>query len=120
MSSTGLVDLARRFVALSDELEEVRGEIRMAVLNGGGAPHPQSPAVMSGGEQPKTQSDRIAKSQATDEAVMTLLRSNPGMKSSAIARALAANKATTSQRLERLAAKGQISRDESGVWAVAG
>jgi hypothetical protein len=32
----GLVEWARRFVELSDELEVVHGEIRKAVLNGGG------------------------------------------------------------------------------------
>jgi hypothetical protein len=31
-----LVDLARRYVALSDQLEAVRGEIARAVLNGAG------------------------------------------------------------------------------------
>ena len=34
MGDAGLVDLARRFVELSDELETVRGEIKRAVLNG--------------------------------------------------------------------------------------
>ena len=38
MSGAGLIDLARRYVALSDELETVRGEIARSVLNGGGRP----------------------------------------------------------------------------------
>jgi hypothetical protein len=36
MGDAGLVELARRFVELSDELETVRGEIKRAVLNGAG------------------------------------------------------------------------------------
>jgi hypothetical protein len=33
---SGLVELARRYVALNDELEAVRGEIKRVVLNGAG------------------------------------------------------------------------------------
>jgi hypothetical protein len=36
MLGAGLVELARRYVSLSDELEVVRGEIARTVLNGAG------------------------------------------------------------------------------------
>lgn len=35
MSGEGLVELARQYVRLSDQLEAVRGEIKRVVLNGG-------------------------------------------------------------------------------------
>jgi hypothetical protein len=38
-----LVELAGRYVALSDELAGVRGEIAKAVLNGGGGGEPVRP-----------------------------------------------------------------------------
>ena len=38
-----LVELARRYVALSDQLEAVRGEIARAVLNGAGRKENPSP-----------------------------------------------------------------------------
>ena len=50
----GGVDLARKFVELSDELEAVRGAIKLAVLNGAGHSHrPFVPAVRRrlGGEE---------------------------------------------------------------------
>ena len=48
-----LVALARRYVALGDEPESVRGEIKRAVLNGAGesSTRPTRPARSSGGSQ---------------------------------------------------------------------
>ena len=39
-----LVELARRFVSLSDELETVRGQIKLAVVNGSGGAEPERKA----------------------------------------------------------------------------
>src|SRR6478672_8908666 len=36
MSNDGLVELARRFVELSDQIEDVRDQIKHAIVNGGG------------------------------------------------------------------------------------
>jgi hypothetical protein len=122
---SGLVELARRFVALSDELEAIRGEIRMAVLNGvGPAGNPPQPVGGAGGREPaaKQYPDREtirAMSAQQDEAVMELLKSQPGLRTAEIARAIGGNKSTLQQRLQRLSSRGQVQRDDNGAWAVA-
>jgi hypothetical protein len=52
MGDVGLVELARKFVELSDELEAIRGEIKLAVLNGAGDSHRPfvSVALRGGGD----------------------------------------------------------------------
>ena len=131
MGDVGLVELARRYVALSDELEAVRGEIRRAVINGGGGAPEVHPTL--GGELPAkakaaktsktTQSthpsrDEVwARSKAADEAALELLRSQSGLKTGQIAAALQANKSTTGQRMQRLADRGMAARDDSGGWS---
>ena len=90
---------------------------------------------MLGGEQPaktaktaktsrpkpptkRTRADVLAKSQAADQAVLELLRSTPNMTTAQIAAALEANKSTTGQRIQRLADRGQVRRDDdSGCWS---
>ena len=124
----GLVDLARRYVALSDELETVRGEIRRVMLNGAGAPepgvkakpNPTRPARSSGGSKP-TKSARMhpnAKAAAEAEAeIIALLRTTPGMRPSEIAKQMAARPNTTVQRLERMRERGEVQRDDHGAYA---
>ena len=58
-----------------------------------------------------------AKSVAQDEAVLALIRSTPNLKTSEIARAIEANATTTSERLRRLAERGQAARDDGGGWS---
>jgi hypothetical protein len=124
----GLVDLARRYVALSDELETVRGEIKRVMLNGGGAPepgvkakpNPTKPARPAGGSKP-TKSARMhpnAKLAAEAEAkIIALLRMTPGMRPSEIAKQMAARPNTTVQRLERMRERGEVQRDDQGAYA---
>jgi hypothetical protein len=98
MSGEGLVELARRYVAVSDELAVIRGEIRKAVLNGGAGEEPQipftRPARVSGGVQ------RPAKE--AEGAIVELLKEQPWLGTSAIAKALGAKVVTTQDRLRRL------------------
>ena len=80
-----LVGLARRYVALSDELESVRGEIAKAVLNGsGGKPaHPISPARQaSGGDKHPA----AVKAAAEEETILKLIQDRPGMRCAELAR----------------------------------
>jgi hypothetical protein len=115
MSGEGLVELARRYVTLSDELESVRDQIKLAVLNGAGgeAPHPLQPARSSGGMNPKA-----AMAQAAESEIIALLQSTPGLKTSQIAAQTNAKTNTTVERLRRMKERGQIARDEGGGWQV--
>jgi hypothetical protein len=120
MSGEGLVELARRYVALSDQLEVVRGEIAKAVLNGAGdAPHPPIPSGVSlrgssrtsGGMNPRA----IAAANA-EAAIIEALQSSPGMGTAGVARATNAKVNSTTERLRRLKQKGQVERSEGGGW----
>jgi hypothetical protein len=117
MAGEGLVELARRFVELSDELEGVRGEIRKAVLNGtgGSAPRPtparSKPGNPRGPQHPKT----VAAAEA-ETRILSLLRATPGMGTMAIARATGAKRNTTVQRLQRLRARGEVQGGGGDGW----
>jgi predicted transcriptional regulator len=104
---TDLVNLARRFVELSDELERVRSEIKRCVMNGSGdePPHP-------------TQRSLRDRARAADEQVVELLREKP-MRASEIVAAMNAKTSTISERLRRLKQKGLIEPAESGWQATA-
>ena len=117
MSGEGLVELARKFVALSDQLEAVRGQIARAVANGaaGEASHPTQPARSSGGTQSKHPA--AIKAAEAERAIIELLKATPGMGTTEIARATDSKTPTTVERLRRLQAKGVIERDASAGWA---
>jgi hypothetical protein len=109
-----LVELARRYVALSDQLEAVRGEIARAVLNGpGGEPvRPIQPARSAGGGQ---HPNAIAAAEAERE-IVELLRATPGMGTTAIAKATGSKASTTIERLRRLKARGQVQGGGDDGW----
>ena len=60
-------------------------------------------------------SGRSRRGLQVEEAILKLLQSSPGMGTAAIARATAAERSTTVERLKRLQAKGRIERDDAGV-----
>lgn len=112
MADVGLVELARKFVRLSDELEAVRGEIARAVLNGAGPQeNPPPPVRSSGGSHPNA----IAAKEA-EQAIIEVLRSSPGMGTAAVARATDSKVNTTAQRLARLRDRGMIAGGGGGGW----
>ena len=98
-----LVELARRYVTLSDQLEAVRGEITRAVLNGsGGEPvRPIQPARSSGGGQ---HPNAIAAA-AAEALIIERLKERPGMGTAELARASDSKVNTVAQRLQRLRAR---------------
>jgi hypothetical protein len=106
----GLVELARRYVAVFDELEGLRGEIRKAVMNGEGgeAEVPFSSAV-------RRRPGGGAAEQA-EQAILELLRDQPLMATGAIARATGAKAVTVQDRLRRLRKRGAISGGGSSGW----
>jgi hypothetical protein len=114
-----LVGLARRYVALSDQLETVRSEIAKAVLNGGGGagPNPIRPTRSSGGSQPQ----RMVVAQAEEERILALLKDRPGMRCKELAALTMAKRNTVSQRLQRLRDRGVIEQldGREGGWQAA-
>ena len=50
-----------------------------------------------------------------ENTILKLLQSSPGLRTAAIARATAAQRSTTDERLKRLQAKGLIERDDASV-----
>ncbi len=49
-----------------------------------------------------------------EETILKLLQSSPGLRTAAIAKATAAQRSTTDERLKRLQAKGLVERDAAG------
>jgi hypothetical protein len=115
MSSEGLVELARRYVACNDELEVLRGELRKAVLNGGGTPEAARP---TGAERPgvKGSQSSHSKAAAAEQAIVELLGKEPGLKTGAIAAATGAPAVTVQDRLRRLRRRGAIAGSGTEGW----
>ena len=119
MSGEGLVELARRYVACSDELEALRGEIRKAVLNGVGgedraAPFTRPARVLSG-----VQRANLVGAQAAEARIVELLKERPSLKTGAIAAATGSNVQTTADRLKRLRKRGAIGGGGVDGWTAA-
>jgi hypothetical protein len=110
MADAGLVDLARRFVELSDKLETVRGEIKRAVLNGAGDNPPFSPA-------PVRRPSGKAAAEA-ERSIVKLLREQPAMRTAELAKATGAPVVTTQDRLRRLKARGEVEGGGTSGWQV--
>jgi Winged helix-turn-helix DNA-binding len=115
-----LVELARRYVAASDELESLRSEIRRAVMNGG-APtaepkaNPSSPAARrAAGQRHHPNAIQAAK---IDQKVLDLLKATPGLKVGELAKATGLKTSTTSERLRRMRAGGSVAAVEGGGWS---
>lgn len=106
MGDAGLVDLARKFVELSEEIEEVRAGIKRAVLNGAD-PGPFSP-VRRGPAGKATQQ--------AEQAIVKLLREQPSLKTAAIAKATGAPTVTVQDRLRRLKARGEVEGGGTNGW----
>jgi hypothetical protein len=117
-----LVELARKYVTLSDSLEAVRSEIKRAVLNGGGEKpeipfsRPARPSSGSKPAKPSKHPNALAAAEA-EAKIVALLRSTPGMRPVEIAKAMAARPNTILQRLQRMQERGQVERDAQGVYA---
>jgi hypothetical protein len=112
-----LVTLAKRFVALSEELEAVRGEIRRCVLDGVEEAPVRPPIKPAGRKHPAGQEHPAAKKAAVVEAeIMALLRDKPGTGTAEVARATASKTSTTVERLRRLREKGMVTGGGGEGW----
>jgi hypothetical protein len=94
--------LAETYVALSGQIEDVRRAM-LACLTNGAEPNPMRPARASGGSRPAGKAAEEA-----ETAIKKLVENQPGMGSSAIAKAMEASIATTTDRLRRLRLRGEI------------
>jgi predicted Rossmann fold nucleotide-binding protein DprA/Smf involved in DNA uptake len=117
MSDAGLVELARRYVRLSDELDAVRGEIARAVLNGAGETQ-NVPFVHAQRRGESASLHPNAQAAAKAEArILELLKARP-MRTGEIATATEAKINTVTERLKRMKAKGLVERDTASAgWA---
>jgi hypothetical protein len=110
-----LVELAQRFIQLSEELNTTRDAMKRLLLNGAGASGENpTPVRRPGAKGPQTRRPKALRGLEVEETIIGLLRSSPGMGTAAIARTTAAGRSTTVERLKRLQAKGRIERDGPG------
>jgi hypothetical protein len=110
-----LVELVRRFVRLSGELDLTRDAMRRLLLNGAGGPSVNpTPAGRPGAKRPQSSHPKALPAVRAEETILELLRSSPGLRTAAIAKATAAQRSTTDERLKRLQAKGLVERDDVG------
>jgi hypothetical protein len=105
-----LVELARRYVSLSDQLESVRGEIKLAVLNGEGPRENPTPAERPGLKRSQSNHPNAQAAAQEEARIIELIKSQPGLRSAEIARQTNAKANTTVQRLQRMESRGLIVR----------
>jgi hypothetical protein len=131
-------------VALSEELDQVRGEIKRCVLNGaasaGGEAAVRPPTAgpkpgatrkakqtrsvkrSSKAKPPSRSGDRaavLARSAADDEQAIAIIKGQPGVRTGEIARRMKAKNTTCIERLQRLKQKGLVSGGRSEGWIAA-
>jgi hypothetical protein len=112
--SGNLVKLAQRFVRLSGELHATRDAMRRLLLNGAGSPNENpTPARRPGAKRPQSSRSKMVAAAQVEQTIIGLLRSSPGLRTAANAKATAAQRSTTDERLKRLQAKGLIERDDT-------
>ena len=114
---SGLVELARRYVNLSDQLEGVREPIKRALVHGAGDAGPPRPmqARSKPGGHPNT-----VKAAEVDQRVIALIRDHPGMKTGALAKETGSRMSTMAERLRRLKARGEVHGGGDGGWPAPG
>jgi hypothetical protein len=101
-----LVELAQRFIRLSAELDITRDAMKRLLLNGtGGRSVNPTPATRPGADRPQSKKLKALRAAEVEEAILGLLRSSPGIRTAAIAKATAAQSSTTDERLKRLQAR---------------
>jgi hypothetical protein len=122
--SSDLIALAREYVALSDQLEAVRAKIKATVLNGSAPDAKAEPALpfskpTAGRRKPPKTPHPNAKLAAEAEAkIIEVIRTQPGIKTAEIARAMDAKANTTAQRMGRMVGRNLVQRDDQGGYAL--
>jgi hypothetical protein len=114
MAGEGLVDLARRFVELSDELEDVRDQIKRTVMNGADpAPNP-TPAVRPGAKRPHQL--KLQAAAEAEQKIIKIVKAQPNLRTMEIAKEMGAKSSTTIERLRRLSKRGLVQGGGAEGW----
>ena len=88
--------------------------MRRLLLNGAGSPNENpTPARRPGAKRPQPGRSKMVAAAQVEQTIIGLLRSSPGLRTAANAKATAAQRSTTDERLKRLQAKGLIERDDA-------
>ena len=105
--SGDLLALAAKYVALTEEIEDVRRAMLACLANGAGEQPAHPPqAGRPGGTGSQPNHPNALKAQEAEAQIVELLRSTPGLGPSQIARETGSKVNTVSQRLARLQSKG--------------
>jgi hypothetical protein len=90
------------------------------LLHGVGSPseNPTS-AKRPGAKRPQSSHPKALRAAQVEETILGLLRSSPGLRRAAIAKATAAQRSTTDERLKSRQAKGLIERDDASAGRAA-
>jgi hypothetical protein len=114
MSGENLVQLAEQFVRLSGELDATREAMKRLLLNGEGEdpriPFTRPARVSGGVQRPAAEAEG---------AIVELLKEQPSLGTSAIAKALGAKVVTTQDRLRRLKKRGAVQGGGGDGWTAA-
>ncbi len=117
MGSDDLVALAKRFVDLTAELDATRDAMRWLLMNGAGgeaAPRPTQARPKPGARHPNA-----IKAAEIEASIVALLRTTPGMRTAAVAKATGARTSTTVERLKRMKDKGLAQGGGDAGWSAA-
>jgi hypothetical protein len=112
-----LVELATRYVRLTGELEETRSAMRVALADGHGGEIEARPTK----PRPKTpgkglpRAEIMARSAKADVQMIAILRAR-ALKPGELIRETRMSRGAVADRLNRLALKGLIEKDETGAW----
>ena len=117
--------LAARYCSLSDELDAVRSEMVAALGNGhapekpppGAKPNFTKPRVRAEGAQPKVHPN-AARASEIEASILEVIRQQPGIRVTQIAKATASKSSSTVQRLARLAGNNRVQRDAEGGYVL--
>ncbi len=89
--------------------------MKRLLLNGAaGKPTSLLPSQAARREAAAISHPKALRAAQVEETILKLLQSSPGMRTAAIAKATAAERSTTDERLKRLQAKGLVERDDAG------
>ena len=64
----------------------------------------------------KARRGKATPAQAAEQRLLTAMQANPGSSVSALAKAAGANRSSTRERLQELAARGAVTKDAEGRW----
>jgi predicted Rossmann fold nucleotide-binding protein DprA/Smf involved in DNA uptake len=118
--SDDLLVLAARYVALNQELGEVRARMKVAVLNGGGSeerPFATPRAPRRTRKRPAPSEEASQETNEAENAILAALKEKP-MRHGEVTRATGQKASTVQVRLARLQKRGLIARGDDLAWAV--